>query len=177
MFRSTQSRRLPAWKIALSTAVALPVAFSLVACGGSTVDSAKLSSAQQSSAQASSSSSSSVASESAASRRTDHSSSAEPEINDPAAKQTDSAPNGQMPLSGKDEAYLDALVAAKIDVDGVEDALIGAARAHCAAGLVGDEANVMVDAIAGQLVAQDRVKADPKDVSSSIAKAAKDAYC
>lgn len=170
------SRKTASWKVTLTTALLVPTAFALVACGDSTVDSAELSSARQSSAQASASSSSSAASESASAQRTKDAA-GEPEITDPAAKQTDSAPSGQMPLSKKDESYLDALVADKIDVNGVEDALIGAARAHCAAGLVGQDANVMVDAIAGQLIAQERTTADPEAVSSSIAKAAKDAYC
>ena len=164
------------WKAALTGAVVVPAAVALVACGDTTVDSAELTSSQQSNAVSSASSSSSSASESASARRS-NSGSKEPEINDPAAKQTDSAPSGEMPLSKDDEKYLDTLIEDKIDVKGVEDALIGAARAHCAAGLIGEDANVMVNAIAGQLIAQDRTGEELKAVSGVIAKAAEAAYC
>ena len=87
-----------------------------------------------------------------------------------------------MPLSGDDEDYLDALIAAGIDVEGTEDQLIAAGHVHCGAGAAdsgegaeSDEA--VVNAVAGQVVAQERTEKDEAAVAQSIAKAAESAYC
>nr|WP_120491614.1 DUF732 domain-containing protein [Corynebacterium lactis] len=155
----------------LALASAALLAFGIAACGGSTVDSADVTtSAKSSSTSAASTSQSEEKSKQRGTSRQD------PEINEPGAKRVDEAPDGHMPLSDADGAYLDDLIAAKVDVQGVEDQLIGAGRATCADTPEADR-KAMADAMAGQLIAQGRTKAEASAVSSAIAKAAKKAYC
>ena len=84
-----------------------------------------------------------------------------------------------MPLSGDDEDFLDALIADDIDVEGTEDQLIAAGHVHCDAGADGGtpEDALVIDAVAGQLVAQERTTKDEAAVTEAIAKAAESAYC
>lgn len=154
---------------ALATATLL--AFGIVACGDATVNSEDVSSSAKAS-----SSSAGAASESAKKEKPRSTTNKEPEINEPGAKRVDEAPDGQMPLSEADGGYLDDIIAAKVDVAGVEDQLIGAGRATCAE-VPEAERKAMADAMAGQLIAQGRTKADAATVASAIAKAAKKAYC
>lgn len=154
--------------LATTAAVAL-LAFGTTACGGSTVESSEVTSKTSSSKSSTTSSSSTTP----APRTTQ---SSEPEINDPTAQRVDKAPDGQMKLSEADNKYLDALVAAGINVDGVEDQLIGTGRAACAEAPA-EERDVMALAIAGQLVAQGRSSDSAEQVAKIIASSAKKAYC
>ena len=157
--------------IILATAT---LAFTAVACGDSTAESEEVSSAASSSAAETTTS----ASESTSSTSTRSSSqpAGEPDITDPGATRVSEAPDGQMPLSKDDGAYLDALIAADIDVAGVEDQLIGAGRAICAE-VPEAEKEAMATAMAGQLRAQERTKVATDKVADAIASSAQKAYC
>lgn len=153
--------------LATTTAVAL-LTFEVAACGSSTVESSKVTSSTTTKTSTTSSSTKTSAPKS--------SEKSAPEITDPQAKRVDEAPDGQMKLSEADDSYLGALEKAGIDVDGVEDQLIGTGRAACA-DAPEEERQVIALAIAGQLVAQDRSQESAEEVAKTIASSAKKAYC
>lgn len=155
--------------LAGTAAVAL-LAFGTAACGGSTVESSEVTS----STTAAKTTSSSSSSPSSSAPRT--SASSDPQITDPTATRIDEAPDGLMKLSEADDAFLEALTKENIDVNGVEDQLIGTGRAACAEAPE-EERNVVVLAIAGQLVAQERSDASAEEVAKIIATSAQKAYC
>ena len=150
-----------------TTAVAL-LTFGVAACGSSTVESSEVTSSTSTKTSTTSSSTKTSAPKS--------SEKSAPEITDPQAKRVDEAPDGQMKLSEADDSYLGALEKAGIDVDGVEDQLIGTGRAACA-DAPEEERQVIALAIAGQLVAQDRSQDSAEEVAKAIASSAKKAYC
>ncbi|UVE00896.1 DUF732 domain-containing protein [Corynebacterium amycolatum] len=150
-----------------TTAVAL-LTFGVAACGSSTVESSEVTSSTSTKTSTTSSSTKTSAPKS--------SEKSAPEITDPQAKRVDEAPDGQMKLSEADDSYLGALEKAGIDVDGVEDQLIGTGRAACA-DAPEEERQVIALAIAGQLVAQDRSQDSAEEVAKTIASSAKKAYC
>lgn len=153
--------------LATTTAVAL-LTFGVVACGSSTVESSEVTSSTTTKTSTTSSSTKTSAPKS--------SEKSAPEITDPQAKRVDEAPDGQMKLSEADDSYLGALEKAGIDVDGVEDQLIGTGRAACA-DAPEEEREVIALAIAGQLVAQGRSQESAEEVAKTIASSAKKAYC
>lgn len=153
--------------LATTTAVAL-LTFGVAACGSSTVESSEVTSSTSTKTSTTSSSTKTSAPKS--------SEKSAPEITDPQAKRVDEAPDGQMKLSEADDSYLGALEKAGIDVDGVEDQLIGTGRAACA-DAPEEERQVIALAIAGQLVAQDRSQDSAEEVAKTIASSAKKAYC
>lgn len=152
---------------ALIALVSVPLVLGVAACGNSTVDSSEVTSSTKARASEKVSASSTTTTTTKANAD---------DIVDPVATRAEEAPSGQMPLTDADEKFLDALIAAKIDVKGVEDQLIGAGHAHCVQNEEQDK-NVMVNAMAGQLIAQERAKGKAPDVASAIAKAAEEAYC
>ena len=153
--------------LATTTAVAL-LTFGVAACGSSTVESSEVTSSTSTKTSTTSSSTKTSAQKS--------SEKSAPEITDPQAKRVDEAPDGQMKLSEADDSYLGALEKAGIDVDGVEDQLIGTGRAACA-DAPEEERQVIALAIAGQLVAQGRSQESAEEVAKTIASSAKKAYC
>lgn len=153
--------------LATTTAVAL-LTFGVAACGSSTVESSEVTSSTTTKTSTTSSSTKTSAPKS--------SEKSAPEITDPQAKRVDEAPDGQMKLSEADDSYLGALEKAGIDVDGVEDQLIGTGRAACA-DVPEEERQVIALAIAGQLVAQDRSQDSAEEVAKIIASSAEKAYC
>ncbi|MEB2596067.1 DUF732 domain-containing protein [Corynebacterium amycolatum] len=153
--------------LATTTAVAL-LTFGVAACGSSTVESSEVTSSTTTKTSTTSSSTKTSAPKS--------SEKSAPEITDPQAKRVDEAPDGQMKLSEADDSYLGALEKAGIDVDGVEDQLIGTGRAACA-DAPEEEREVIALAIAGQLVAQGRSQESAEEVAKTIASSAKKAYC
>ncbi|EEB63367.1 hypothetical protein CORAM0001_2042 [Corynebacterium amycolatum SK46] len=153
--------------LATTTAVAL-LTFGVAACGSSTVESSEVTSSTTTKTSTTSSSTKTSAPKS--------SEKSAPEITDPQAKRVDEAPDGQMKLSEADDSYLGALEKAGIDVDGVEDQLIGTGRAACA-DAPEEERQVIALAIAGQLVAQDRSQDSAEEVAKIIASSAEKAYC
>ncbi|MBV7296066.1 DUF732 domain-containing protein [Corynebacterium sp. TAE3-ERU12] len=98
----------------------------------------------------------------------------DPPIPDPGPTRIDEAPDNRMPLTEADEDYLLAITDFGVDISGTEDQLIAAGHAHCN-GTESDKA--IVDAAAGQLVAQGRTEKKPEEVSAVIAKSADKAYC
>ena len=153
--------------LATTTAVAL-LTFGVAACGSSTVESSEVTSSTTTKTSTTSSSTKTSAPKS--------SEKSAPEITEPQAKRVDEAPAGQMKLSEADDSYLGALEKAGIDVDGVEDQLIGTGRAACA-DAPEEEREVIALAIAGQLVAQGRSQESAEEVAKTIASSAKKAYC
>lgn len=153
--------------LATTTAVAL-LTFGVAACGSSTVESSEVTSSTTTKTSTTSSSTKTSAPKS--------SEKSAPEITDPQAKRVDEAPDGQMKLSEADDSYLGALEKAGIDVDGVEDQLIGTGRAACA-DAPEEERQVIALAIAGQLVAQGRSQESAEEVAKTIASSAKKVYC
>lgn len=153
--------------LATTTAVAL-LTFGVAACGSSTVESSEVTSSTTTKTSTTSSSTKTSAPKS--------SEKSAPKITDPQAKRVDEAPDGQMKLSEADDSYLGALEKAGIDVDGVEDQLIGTGRAACA-DAPEEERQVIALAIAGQLVAQGRSQESAEEVAKTIASSAKKAYC
>ncbi|APT93398.1 hypothetical protein CPHO_11440 [Corynebacterium phocae] len=71
-----------------------------------------------------------------------------------------------------EDAYLDDLKEAGINVEGVEDQLIGAAQAECNA-----QDQVTVPAVAGQLIEQARTQLEHGQVVEAIAASARTHYC
>ncbi|MBC6796271.1 DUF732 domain-containing protein [Corynebacterium sp. MSK035] len=154
--------------LATTTAVAL-LTFGVVACGSSTVESSEVTSSTTTNKTSTTSSSTKTSAPKSSEKSA-------PEITDPQAKRVDEAPDGQMKLSEADDSYLGALEKAGIDVDGVEDQLIGTGRAACA-DAPEEEREVIALAIAGQLVAQGRSQESAEEVAKTIASSAKKAYC
>ena len=178
------SGRAPGAGRARAAVLALIGAGSLVlaACGDSTVESADVTETTTATDEAASSTSETSSTRTSETSRTSARNFEERDITEPGAARASSAPDGRMPLSGDDEDYLDALIAAGIDVEGTEDQLIAAGHVHCGAGAAdsregaeSDEA--VVNAVAGQVVAQERTEKDEAAVAQSIAKAAESAYC
>lgn len=101
---------------------------------------------------------------------------AEPQPQDQGAREIDEIPEQETPRSPEDVAFLGALVDEDIDIEGVEDQLIGTASTVC----VGSE-NVLTEAtppaVAGQLVEQGRTDLPVAEVAALIESAAKNAYC
>ena len=67
-----------------------------------------------------------------------------------------------MPAQGPDQDFLAAVAEKGVDIDGVEDQLVGAAQASCQ----GDA--VTVPAVAGQLIEQGRTELSHEDVVQLI---------
>lgn len=88
----------------------------------------------------------------------------------PASEVTD-APAPVAARPEKDEAYLEALRTGGINVDGNEDQLIGTARTVC------DGSVITRDAVAGQLIEQERTTLDQKDAAALIDRAANAHLC
>ncbi|SQB96098.1 DUF732 domain-containing protein [Corynebacterium xerosis] len=151
-------------------------ALALAACGGSTVESSEVTDTTTTTAESSASETSTSES---STTRTSERADGERDITEPGAARASDAPDGRMPLSGDDEDFLDALIADDIDVEGTEDQLIAAGHVHCDAGADGGtpEDALVIDAVAGQLVAQERTDKDEAAVTEAIAKAAESAYC
>lgn len=151
-------------------------ALTLAACGDSTVESSEVTETTTTGADTSETTSETSTSETS---RTSARENDERDITEPGATRASSAPDGRMPLSGDDEDFLDALIADGIDVEGTEDQLIAAGHLHCTAESEdgGDADAAVVDAVAGQIVAQKRSDGDEASVAQSIAKAAESAYC
>lgn len=101
---------------------------------------------------------------------------AEPQPQDQGAREIDEIPEQQIPRSAEDVAFLGELTDEGIDVDGVEDQLIGTASTVC-----GNGENVLTEAtppaVAGQLVEQGRTDLPVGEVTALIESAAQNAYC
>ncbi len=172
----------------LQLAGALVALATLTACGSATVDNdgpvnleesiapldrgadASETASATSSASASAQPSSAAASSSSA---TSGRAAAEPAA--PAAQDRGARTVTETPTPGGRDAteakYLDALVAGGVNIEGVEDTLVGAAGAACS----GDQ--VTVPALAGQLIEQGRSQLPQDQLVALIQEQASTAYC
>lgn len=170
-------------------AAALVGALTLSACGGATVENdtatatsvAPLERAPRSSTATETSSAASESASASASASAEPSEPGrpprpQPQPQDQGAREIDEVPAGEIPRSSEDVHYLGELSDEKIDIDGVEDQLIGTAATVCRGG---DEALVTstLPAVAGQLIEQGRTDKSVEDVTAIIESAAKNAYC
>ncbi len=101
---------------------------------------------------------------------------AAPVPEDRGAREISEIPEQRPTHSREDTAYLKAVAEGKINVEGVESQLIGAARTVCAED-AGAVAEATVLAVAGQLVAQKRTDRPAEEVSDVLTDAAREAYC
>lgn len=101
---------------------------------------------------------------------------AEPQPQDQGAREIDEIPEQETPRSPEDVTFLGDLTDEGIDVEGVEDQLIGTASTVC-----GNDGNVLTEAtppaVAGQLVEQGRTDLPVGEVAALIESAAENAYC
>ncbi|OFP66834.1 hypothetical protein HMPREF2978_04175 [Corynebacterium sp. HMSC074C01] len=148
---------------AAGAAVLLAAGTLLSACGSATVDEGDATETSvaplERSSAASGESSASKASESSASAPAERTSGEEPE--DRGAREISEIPS-PAPPQGPDQDFLSAVAEKGVNVDGVEDQLVGAAQASCQ----GDA--VTVPAVAGQLIEQGRTELSHEDVVQLI---------
>ncbi|MBU5654458.1 hypothetical protein ACW675_01010 [Corynebacterium aurimucosum] len=148
---------------AAGAAVLLAAGTLLSACGSATVDEGDATETSvaplERSSVASGESSASKASESSASASAERTPGEEPE--DRGAREISEIPT-PVPAQGPDQDFLAAVAEKGVDIDGVEDQLVGAAQASCQ----GDA--VTVPAVAGQLIEQGRTELSHEDVVQLI---------
>ena len=88
---------------------------------------------------------------------------------DRGAREISEIPTAELPES--EAKYLGRLKNAGVNVDGVEDQLLGAGKAAC------DENDVTLSAVAGQLVEQQRTKMGFEELSKLITDSARTGIC
>ena len=88
---------------------------------------------------------------------------------DRGAREISEIPSAEVPEP--DAKYLDKLKDAGVNVDGVEDQLLGAGKAVC------DENEVAISAVAGQLIEQQRTTQSFEELSQLIKDSARSGIC
>ena len=88
---------------------------------------------------------------------------------DRGAREISEIPSAEVPE--QDAKYLDKLKDAGVNVDGVEDQLLGAGKAAC------DENEVTISAVAGQLIEQQRATQSFEELSQLIKDSARSGIC
>lgn len=88
---------------------------------------------------------------------------------DRGAREISEIPSAEVPEP--DAKYLDKLKDAGVNVDGVEDQLLGAGKAAC------DENEVTISAVAGQLIEQQRTTMGFEELSQLIKDSARSGIC
>ena len=88
---------------------------------------------------------------------------------DRGAREISEIPSAEVPEP--DAKYLDKLKDAGVNVDGVEDQLLGAGKAAC------DENEVTISAVAGQLIEQQRTTQSFEELSQLIKDSARSGNC
>ena len=88
---------------------------------------------------------------------------------DRGAREISEIPSAEVPEP--DAKYLDKLKEAGVNVDGVEDQLLGAGKAAC------DENEVTISAVAGQLIEQQRTTQSFEELSQLIKDSARSGIC
>lgn len=153
-------------------------ATALVACGGATSDggSATESTTVAPLSREKSSSESSKASGKASESSEAAKSSGSSAPQDREAREVSEVPTNAPNLSDNDRTYLDALKDGGINVDGVEDSLIGTASGVCQ-NQDTENIDVMTHAVAGQLIEQGRTDKGHEEVAKTLSDASKAAYC
>lgn len=102
---------------------------------------------------------------------------AQPQPEDGAAEEIEEIPEQAPQRSDEEEALLGELGDGGINVDGVEDQLIGAANTVCDSQGSGEDTNVIVPAVAGQLIEQGKTELSNEEATELIDSAARSAYC
>jgi hypothetical protein len=100
----------------------------------------------------------------------------EPQPQDQGAREVDEVPEQQTPRSAEDVTFLGDLTDEGIDIEGVEDQLIGTASTVCGGG-DDDLTTATLPAVAGQLVEQGRTDLPVEEVAALVEAAATNAYC
>lgn len=95
----------------------------------------------------------------------------EPQAQDQGAQEISEIPDAPA-RDEKEQRFLDGVAEGGVDVAGVEDQLVGAARAAC-----NQEDQVTVQAIAGQLIQQGRTELEIGNVVTLIEDTARTGYC
>lgn len=160
-------------------ALILAGGLSLAACGGVTVEGDSADTAESSVARESTpSSTADSAGESTEASTSARAGGNRPAPRDEAAAEVTALPETSVSRTPQELDLLEGLSAGGVDIAGVEDQMIATAANYCDSD--SDPSNVTVDAIAGQLIAQDRVDV-PADrvaeVSTLIKETADRAYC
>lgn len=101
---------------------------------------------------------------------------ADPQPQDQGAREVDEIPAQEVPRSPEDVTFLGDLTDEDVDVEGVEDQLIGTAATVCGGG-DNDLTTATLPAVAGQLVEQGRSDLPVDEVATLIESAARNAYC
>ncbi len=112
----------------------------------------------------------------------DSQSAAQPQPQDQRAQEVSEVPSPEPERSEEDTDFLDGVAEGGIDIEGVEDQLIGAASTVCRPADQGEGegaavAEVTVGAVAGQLQEQGRTELDQEDAAALIENEARAAYC
>lgn len=102
---------------------------------------------------------------------------AQPQPEDGAAEEIEEIPEQAPQRSAEEEALLGELSDGGINVAGVEEQLIGAANTVCESEAAGEETNVIVPAVAGQLIEQGQTELSNEEATELIDSAARSAYC
>ncbi len=116
--------------------------------------------------------SASASADSSAESSTSQSQPEDPAAKDQAAEEVSAVPPAEIQLTEEDEKYLEALTKSGIDVEGHESEMIGAADVVCS-----DQFPAAIDAVAGQLVEQQRTTLSVEEVSKLISDTARKSYC
>lgn len=102
---------------------------------------------------------------------------AQPQPEDGAAEEIEEIPEQAPQRSAEEEALLGELSDGGINVAGVEEQLIGAANTVCESAAAGEDTNVIVPAVAGQLIEQGQTELSNEEATELIDSAARSAYC
>jgi hypothetical protein len=159
-------------------AAALAGVLTLTACGGATVEDEPATATSVAPLERAPKTTSAAASESEETTTTQRTPvrPADPQPQDQGAREVDEIPPQEVPRSPEDVAFLGDLSDEGIDIDGVEDQLIGTAATVC-----GDGGNALtaatLPAVAGQLVEQGRTDRTVDEVAALVESAAKNTYC
>lgn len=148
-------------------------ATALVSCGSSTVTDEQVHKTIAPITRAAAPKSTTMAATSSAAAPTSQASeSVAPGVDQP-AKRVESIPS-LLPaeLSEKDRRYLEELTKAGIVTEGIENQMIGSAQVVC-----GDTFPAAVQAVAGQLLEQQRTKLPVEQVAQLLEQAARNHYC
>lgn len=155
-------------RTAFLSLLAVP-ALALTACGGSTVESADVTTRSSSTSATTSSTEETTSSE--------QTPTSERQSNDSAASRASALPDNRVPLTEEDEDFLDAMESSSIDIEGTEDQVMAAARSECVDGEDPEYSEILIKAVSGQLIAQERTELSESEVAQIIADAADSAYC
>lgn len=159
----------------LLATMALAASVTLAACGGATVDSEDVTATPSAPAENTATESSAESSTESSSSSTSSSSSAAPSASeqpeDIGAREVEEVPEPPAQYAQEEQAFLDEITGASVNVDSVEDQLIGTAQTICS----GD--TVTRDVVVGQLIEQERTDMNAEELSTLLDEAAQDNLC